>query len=103
MEAAARARDAVRAWWAGLPPLPDPDLPAPGDPAIVIVAGTVVLALGLMGWLTARVEGRRSLVSLGAVLVGAGLLLWVWDADREGFGWLSVPTAFVEMLARVVR
>ena len=102
MEIAANAWAAVRAWWAGLPPLPDPDLPVPSDAALVVVIGTLVGGLGLAAATTGWVEKRVSWAGLFASLVGAGLLYWAWDADRDA-GWGLVPGAFVDLLARIIR
>ena len=83
--------------------LPHLPLPPPGDPDLVTVIGSVVLALGLMGLVTGWVDRRLAWLPLLSALIGAALLVWVWDADRGAFGVLTVPTAFVEIVARIVR
>lgn len=103
MEQIAGALQALRDWWASLPPIPDLGLPAPGDPAVLTVVATMVTGLALMGLVTAWVERRLSLISLVAVIFGFALFFWLWETDRDGFHFLSVPEAFVEMVARVIR
>lgn len=103
MEAIAAALQAVRDWWASVPPIPDVDIPAPGDPDAMIVVSTVVFAVGMMGFVSGLVDKRISLAGIFALLLAAVLMLWVWENDREGFGWISIPEAFVEMVARIVR
>lgn len=95
--------DSLAQAWAGIPPLPDLGLPGPPDPPLLIVIATLVSALGIMGLVTGWVEKRLSAMSLGATVLGIALFVWVWETDRDGFGWLSVPEAFVELVARVLR
>lgn len=103
MEQVSGALQAVRDWWAGLPPIPDLDLPGPGDPAVLTVVATLVSGLAVMGLITAWVEKRFSPISMGVLILGAALFFWLWEVDREGFGLLSVPEAFVEIVARILR
>ncbi|WP_339646134.1 hypothetical protein [Jannaschia helgolandensis] len=103
MDQVGDAVQTLRDWWAGLPPFPDLGLPAPGDPAVLTVVATMVTGLALMGLVTAWVERRLSLTSLAAFILGCALFFWLWETDREGFRFLSVPEAFVEMVARVIR
>lgn len=93
----------IAAAWAALPPIPDLDLPPPPDVALLTVVATVVTALGFMGLVTGWVEKRLSLISLASLLFGAVLFFWVWEAEREDFGWLAVPEAFIELVARALR
>ncbi|MCK0167881.1 hypothetical protein MWU52_10005 [Jannaschia sp. S6380] len=90
-------------WWAKFPALPNLGLPPPGDPDVMVVVSVVLAAMGLTALLSARIDGRRSYASLFATGLAAALMAWVWESDREGFGWLTVPMAFVELLARVIR
>lgn len=83
--------------------LRDLDLPVPGDPAVLIVIAAVTSALGLLGLVAGWVEGRLSVASLLSALLGAALFLWMWEIDRAGFGPMSVPMAFVEIVARILR
>ncbi|GIT90973.1 hypothetical protein JANAI62_14280 [Jannaschia pagri] len=103
METVAGWWAAVQAWWAAVPPVPPLGLPAPGDPDVLIVIGTVVLAVGMMGFVSGWVERRVSWASVFALLLAAALFVWVWEPNREEFGWISIPEAFVEMVARVIR
>ncbi|MGB3408930.1 MAG: hypothetical protein WBA67_15720 [Jannaschia sp.] len=103
METVAGVREAVGDWWAALPRIPDLNLPAPGDPDALIVVATIILAIGLMGLVSGWVDSRVSSVSVFAVFLAAALVFWVWDVDRDGFGWLTIPEAFVEMVARILR
>lgn len=103
MEAIAGALQAVQDWWAGLPPIPDLDLPAPGDADVLVVVSTVLLAIGVMATVAAWVDKRVSWAGLFAMMLAAALMFWVWEADRDDFGWISIPEAFVEMVARVLR
>lgn len=89
--------------WGRVPSVPDLPLPTPGDPDLVTVIGAVVLALGTMGLVTGWVDRRLAIVPLFSALAGAGLLVWVWNADRDGFGPMAVPVAFVEVVARLIR
>lgn len=103
MERLGEWAERVGALWSRLPPVPNPDLPAPGAPDIVTVAAAILVVLGLLGLVTGLTRGRLARLPLLAALVGAGLFFWLWDADREGFGPRSVPEAFVETAARVIR
>lgn len=103
MERLGEMAERVRALWDRLPPVPGPALPPPGAPALVTVAATILAALGLMGLVTGWAGGRLARLPLLAALVGAGLFLWLWDADREGFGPGSISEAFVDTAARVLR
>ncbi|WGH79827.1 hypothetical protein [Jannaschia ovalis] len=103
MEAAERLFSSLAAWWAEVPPIPDLPLPHPGDVDVLIVVATVVLLLGAAGLVSAWADGRRSAISLGAVLVGAALFFWAWEVERTGFDLARVPNAFVEMVARAIR
>lgn len=89
--------------WAALPPIPDLDLPTPPDAALLTVIATMVVALGFMGLVTGWVERRLSLISVVSLLFGAVLFFWIWEADREGYGWISIPESFIELVARVLR
>ncbi|WP_298435864.1 hypothetical protein [uncultured Jannaschia sp.] len=93
----------LRAGWADLPSIPDLPLPHPGDLDVLIVIATVVTMLGIMGVVTAWVDRRVSAKSLLATLVGIALFFWVWEVDRDGFGLIRIPEAFIEMVARVIR
>ncbi|SDY79403.1 hypothetical protein SAMN05444004_103154 [Jannaschia faecimaris] len=86
-----------------MPAVPDLDLPVPSDPDLLLAIATVVAALGLMGLMTGWVEKQLSHVSLLAALIGAALFFWVWETDRESFGWIALPEAFIELVARVLR
>ncbi|SFJ09057.1 hypothetical protein [Jannaschia pohangensis] len=90
-------------WWAGLPPVPDLGLPDPGDAAVLTVVATVVSGLGVTGLFSGWAERRFSVISLGSLILGLVLFFWIWEVNREAFDWLSVPEAFVEMVARVLR
>lgn len=103
MEAVEGALAGIAAVWAALPPVPDLGLPPPPDVALLTAIATVVAALGFMGLMTGWVEKRLSLVSVASLVFGAVLFFWVWEAGREDFGWLSVPEAFIELVARVLR
>lgn len=103
METAAGVWTSITDWWAGLPAVPDLDLPAPGDPDLMIVIATVLLALGLTALISAWIDRRRSLIAMLVTLLALAMVFWVWEADRDGFGWIAIPEAFVEMVARVLR
>lgn len=103
MERLGEMAERAAAFWAGLPPVPSLDLPAPGDPVLVTVGASILAALGLMGLVTGWADRRVARLPLLSALVGAALLAWVWDADRDAFDAMTVPMAFVEMTARVVR
>ncbi|UWQ18570.1 hypothetical protein [Jannaschia sp. M317] len=103
MEALAGFLTAVRNWWASLPGIPPLGLPVPGDPEVLIVIATVLLALGLTALISGWVEKRLSWVAVFTIVLSAALFFWVWEGDRDGFGWISVPEAFVELVARVLR
>lgn len=103
MEQLGTTLDGLRDWWAGLPPLPDLGLPDPGDADVLTVVATVVTGLALMGLISAWVEKRLSILSLAALIFGCATFFWLWEVDREAFTFLSVPEAFIELLARVVR
>jgi len=90
-------------WWATLPSVPPLGLPDPGDAAVLTVVATVVTGLGITGLFSGWAERRFSVISFGSLLFGLVLFFWIWEVDRDGFGWLSVPNAFVEMVARVLR
>ncbi|TFL20087.1 hypothetical protein [Jannaschia formosa] len=102
METLAAYWNAVAEWWAGLPEIPDLGLPAPGDPDLLLVIATVLLGLGLTVTVSAWIERRRSWIGVFVTLLAVAMFLWVWEADREGFGWVRVPEAFVEMIARML-
>ena len=93
---------ALLAWWATVPPVPDLDLPPPGDPAVVVVVATTLLAISLTAVVSAWVERRFSAIGLLVLLLAAALLFWVWEADRSTT-WTVVPESFVEMVARILR
>jgi hypothetical protein len=38
-----------------------------------------------------------------ALLFAVAPLSWVWEADRDGFGWIAIAQAFVEVVARLFR
>ncbi|WP_299812821.1 hypothetical protein [uncultured Jannaschia sp.] len=82
--------------------LPDPDLPPPGDPALVAVLASVLVVLGLVGVVSAWAERRFSWSGFASLLAGATLFIWLWEAERA-FDPMSVPEAFIEVLARIVR
>ena len=103
MDAVVAAWQAVQTWWDGIPALPDLDLPNPGDPDVLIVVATVLLAIGLMTFVAGWVDKRLSWSGVFSTFLALALLFWVWEADREGFGWISIPEAFVEMVARALR
>lgn len=103
MEAVEGFLTSIAEGWAALPGIPDLGLPAPADPPLLIVIATLVTALGIMGVMTGWVEKRLSLVSLMAALFGAALFFWVWEADREAFGFIAIPEAFIELVARILR
>ncbi|WP_371156665.1 hypothetical protein [Jannaschia sp. 2305UL9-9] len=103
METLAAAVQAVRDWWAGLPAFPDVGIPAPGDPDVLIVISTVLFAVGTMGIVSAMVDKRVSWSGVFALLLAAALMFWAWEGQRDDFGWISIPEAFIEMLARVLR
>ena len=100
MEWASDLADRAAALLAALPAF---DETVPGDPAIWIVGASVLAALGTMGLVTGWVDGRVARVPLLSTLAAACLLAWIRDADPEGFGPMTVPVAFVEVAARVVR
>ncbi|MEM8851647.1 MAG: hypothetical protein AAGE03_16650 [Pseudomonadota bacterium] len=95
--------EALSSWWAALPPVPTLGLPPPPDPDALIAIGTIVTGLAAMGLVSAWVEKRLSLVSVFALLFGLVLFLWIWDADREAWGLIRIPEAFVELVARIIR
>ncbi|PWJ21978.1 hypothetical protein [Jannaschia seohaensis] len=103
MEALAALWARVTEGWAGLPSLPPLGLPAPPDPDLLIVIATSLMALGLTAALSARIDGRRSWAGRFAVILSAGMFFWVWEAARSGFGWTTIPAAFVEVAARILR
>lgn len=103
MEALAEALAALSAWWSGLPPIPDLDLPVPGDPDLVIVAATMVTLFGFMGLVTAWVERRFSVIAFGTFLLGCALAFWIWEVERDAITWIRIPESFVELVARVLR
>ena len=78
-------------------------LPEPADPALLLVAATLLAGFAALRILSRRIDRRGAPVALLALLFGLGLFLWVWASDREGFGWLTVPGAFVEVAARLTR
>jgi hypothetical protein len=82
--------------------VPDLPLPVVPDPDLFIVIATVLLALGLTGVVSAASERRASVLSILAVLLSLALFVWIWEADREAFGWIAIPEAFIEMVARFV-
>ena len=86
--------------WEGIPDLP---LPEPVDPSVLLVVATVLFGLGLMGVVTAWVDRRFSLVSLLLLLLSFVIYVWVWDGDRDGVTLISVPHAFVDVIARILR
>ena len=88
---------------AAIPRVPDLDLPTPADPDLLIVVATFVTMLGLLGLASGWVEQRLSKISLTSTLFGAALFFWVWETDRDGFGWIALPEAFIEIIARLVR
>lgn len=93
----------LAALWDRVPPVPDLPLPTPGAPGLVTVAATILVALGLMGLVTGWSGRRLARLPLLVTLIGAGLFVWLWDADRDGFGPRSVPEAFAEVAAQVLR
>ncbi|MEL7183103.1 MAG: hypothetical protein AAFY65_10055 [Pseudomonadota bacterium] len=93
----------LAAWWANVPPLPDLGLPAPGDPSILIVIATSLLAMGLVAVLSAWVETRLSWAGLFATVLALALFVWVWEPDRAAFTFLTIPEAFVDLVARLIR
>ncbi|WP_299647849.1 hypothetical protein [uncultured Jannaschia sp.] len=82
--------------------LPDLDLPPPGDPALLTVLASLLAVLGLVGLVAAWAERRVSWLSVLTLIVAAALFVWLWDAERA-FDPMSVPEAFIEMLARFIR
>jgi len=102
METLAAYWTGLAEWWAGLSEIPDLDLPVPGDPDLMIVIATVLLALGLAVTLSTAIERRLSWTGMVVTLLAAAMFFWLWEIDREEFGWVSVPEAFVEMIARAL-
>jgi hypothetical protein len=103
VETAAALWERLGAGWEATPPLPDLGLPPPGDPAVVTVVGAVLAAIGALGLVTGWVDRRVSWAGLFSLALGAAMLAWVWEADRPAWDALTVPRAFVEMVARVLR
>lgn len=103
MEAIEGFLASVAAWWDAVPAIPDLDLSEPSDPALLIVIATLVTALGVMGVMTGWVEKRLSFISVAATTFGAALFFWVWETDRDEMGFISVPEAFIELVARILR
>lgn len=103
METVGKWLEGIGAWWANLPSLPDLGLPQPSDADVLLVVATVLVAIGAMVLVSAWVEKRMSWTALLALVLGAAIFFWVWETDREGTGWISIPEAFVEMVARILR
>ena len=81
----------------------DLEVPAPFDPALLTVLATLLWGFGVTGLVTGWVDRRTSLTSLVATATGALIFVWLWGADRDGFRPISVPHAFVEIVARILR
>jgi mannose/fructose/N-acetylgalactosamine-specific phosphotransferase system component IID len=77
------------------------DLPPIGDPDIFIVLMTVLLALGASGLCAGWARGQVS--RLGVLCTLAAVCGFGWVGLQEGFALGTVPSAFVEVLARAVR
>lgn len=77
------------------------NLPPIGDPALFVVMMTVLLALGtssvLAGWAERRVSW------LGGVITVIAIAGFAWIAHQEGIALATVPSAFVDILARLIR
>lgn len=83
-----------------IPELPLPPVP---DPYLIVVLATCVLALGASAFLSGWAERRFSIIGFLVTLVGIALFVWIWDADRAAFGIATVPEAFIEIIARIIR
>ena len=103
MEGLRTALRALAELWADVGAFLEARLPDPADPALLLVAATLLAAFATLRILSLRIDGRGAPVAVLTLLFALALFLWVWASDREGFGWLTVPGAFVDVAARLTR
>ena len=77
------------------------ELPPIGDPALFIVLMTVLMALGassvMSGW------AERRFPWLGVLITIVASCGFAWVGSQEGIALDTIPVAFVEILARLIR
>jgi hypothetical protein len=76
-----------------MPPIP--------DPALIVVIVTVMWALGSSALLAGWAEGRVSRVGVAVGTVAVAGVFWIWQ--QMGLSLSTVPTAFIEITARIIR
>ena len=77
------------------------ELPSIGDPALFIVLMTVLMALGassvMSGW------AERRFPWLGVLVTIVASCGFAWVESQEWIALDTIPVAFVEILARLIR
>ena len=77
------------------------ELPPIGDPALFIVLMTVLMALGASSVISGWAERRFPWLGVLVTLIASGGFAWV--GLQEGITLDTIPVAFVEILARLIR
>ena len=77
------------------------DLPHLPDVELFTVLMTVLLALGASSFIAGWAERRFSLIGFGVTAIALGGFVWV--GQQEGFGLDTIPYAFIEITARLIR
>lgn len=71
------------------------------DPHTILVLATFFAGLGLISFLSGWAEGRFS--KLGFVLTASAIGMFVWVQMTVGIQAASIPEAFIEIIARLLR
>mgnify|MGYP000182462659 CR=1 FL=1 len=72
------------------------------DSDLIIVAGVLLLLLSIPSAVAAFADGRRPLVAILVILMGAGVLAWGWQTHPAEMTAAEVPHVIFRVLARVI-
>lgn len=73
------------------------------DPDVFLVLGIVIGAFAIPSMLSAAIDGRTPRASALTILIAGGLVVYAFQTQPGGYALEDIPSAFVRVVADIVR